>query len=745
MRRILFATVPALFALAAPAPGYAQTGQVPATDAQSQQGVNAEEEIVVTARRREEAMIDVPVAVSSISAADQQNFVIENTADILRQLPSATLVNGGPAYSNEISIRGQGGGRTGFSESATGVYRDGHYIAGGGFGGRGFNRLDLFDLQRIEVLRGPQGALYGRNAVGGAVNVIPRRPEHQLGFEGSIGYNDIERTELEAILNLPLTPDAALRVGGFWHDQQGGFVTQASTGEIIDVEETSGARATLEVTPTTDTTIRVTFEYFDNLAPSFGINGYRALRSNSTPLDPDPFVRNLDRLGYASVVENSGYLDFEHNLGWATLDLRASFKVRDAGRTNDDLDHYLGFQGLTSVFPPATPARPYDLIATQLEDFSRAGLIGMLTSPASSSFSWLVGAEYQENSSAVDTNASGFAGAPAGLRAQLRLDSSVEELESWALFGATEFSLTERLALGLEARVQIDNKTFAFDRTRNQPESLAVEILGVRLDETWTRVLPTATLRYNFSDSAAVYARVAVGYRPGGFNVGIPVDVPGAGNLIPYDPETATSYELGFKTRFLDNRFSLEGAVFYVETDDAQIVTAASTTNTGIILQNGTGTEIIGAELEARGRFDIAGGRLTVGLGLSTSDGEFQDGTVAIIGGVLTDLSGNRVNRTRDLIGTLNLLYRHDLTTALEGFVSTSYQTQLGGYENAENARGFADLSLFDARIGIEHDNWRFSIYGKNLTDEVYPIQSISGNVFFNDPRTYGAELSFRY
>ncbi|MEZ5955821.1 MAG: TonB-dependent receptor [Hyphomonadaceae bacterium] len=735
MRQFLLASVPALFALAAPAPVLAQSTGEAVSDG----------EMVVTARRREEAMIDVPGAVSSISADDQQNFVIDNTADILRQLPSATLVNGGPAYSNEISLRGQGGGRVGFSESAVGVYRDGHYIAGGGFGGRGFNRLDLFDLQRIEVLRGPQGALYGRNAVGGAVNAVARRPGHEFGFEGSIGYNDIERTELEAIFNLPITQDAAFRIGGFWHDQRGGFVTQASTGETIDVEETSGARAVFELTPTNDTTIRVTYEYFDNLAPSFGINGYRALRFNSTPLDPSPFVRDLDRLGYASVVENSGYLDVEHDLGWANFDLRASFKVRDAGRTNDDLDHYLGFQGLTSVFPPATPAQPYDLISTQLEDFNRAGIIGTLTSPASSNFSWLVGVEYQQNHSAVDTDASGFAGSPAGLRAQLRLDTSVEELESWALFGAVEYNLTERLALGLEARVQVDDKTFAFDRTRNQPESLAVEILGVRLSESWTRVLPTATLRYNFSDAAAIYGRIALGYRPGGFNVGIPSDIPGAGNLIPYDPETATSYELGFKTRFWDNRLSLEGAVFYVETDDVQIVTAASTTNTSFILQNGTGTEILGAELEARGRVDIFGGRLTAGLGLSTSDGEFQDGTIAIVGGVPVDISGNRVNRTRDLIGTVNLLYRHALVNGLDGFISTSYQTQLGGFENAENSREFEEFSLVDARIGIENDNWRFSIYGKNLTDEVYVIQTISSNVFFNDPQTFGAELSFRY
>lgn len=738
MRHVLLATLPALFALASNAA--AQQVQV------TEEGASSDGEIIVTARRREETLFEVPGAVSAITAAEQQNYVIGTTADILRQLPSAALVNGGPAYSNEVSLRGQGGGRNGFSESAVGVYRDGHYIAGGGFGGRGFNALDLFDLQRIEVLRGPQGALYGRNAVGGAVNAVARRPEREFGFEGSIGYNDIERSEVEVVLNMPITPAAALRVGGFWYDQEGGFVTQLSTDDTIDTEETSGARAVFEVMPTPATTIRVTYEYYDSTAPSFGINGYRALRANSSPLDPDPFVRDLNRLGYADIVENSGYLDLEHDLGWADLALRASFKLRDAGRTNDDLDHYLGFQGVNSIFPPATPAQPIDLISEQFEDFHRAGVIGVLTSPDDQErISWLIGAEYQENSSDVLLATTGFAGAAAGLRAQLREDDSLEELESVAIFGAVEYDLTERLALGLEARVQTDDKSFAFDRTRNSSASTAVEILGVRIRESWTAVMPVATLRYSLWDDASLYGRFATGYRPGGFNSGIPSDIPGSGNLIPYDPEYATSYEGGFKLGLLDSQLYLEGALFYTETDDVQVVTAASPTNTAFILQNGAGARVWGAEIEARGNFDLGGGRLNVGLGLSTTDGEFDEGTNVIIGGVLTDISGNRMNRTRDFIGTLNLMYSHDLTAALEGFVATSFQTQQGGFENAENSREFADFERIDARVGIDSGAWRFSIYGKNLTDEIYPIQTIAGNVYLSDPRTYGAEFSFRY
>lgn len=123
MRHVLLATLPACF-FAFAAPAMAQDVAAATQDETASEG-----DIVVTARRREETLIEVPGAVSAITAADQQNYVISNTADILRQLPSAALVNGGPAYTNEISLRGQGGGRNGFSESAVGVYRDGHYTA----------------------------------------------------------------------------------------------------------------------------------------------------------------------------------------------------------------------------------------------------------------------------------------------------------------------------------------------------------------------------------------------------------------------------------------------------------------------------------------------------------------------------------------------------------------------------------------------------------------------------------------
>lgn len=220
-------------------------------------------EIVVTARRRAEQLREVPASVTAITEAERQALVLDRMDDYLRQVQSTTLVTSGPEYLNDITIRGQGSGRVGFTETATGLYRDGVYNAGGGFGGRTLSRLDLFDTNRVEVLRGPQGALFGRNAVGGVVNIIPNRPGDELEARLTGRYADPERADMEAVLNLPLHETLAVRLGGFLTDQEDGFVFNSTTGNVIDRQEVGGARVAAEVRPTED--VRITYDGFDRL------------------------------------------------------------------------------------------------------------------------------------------------------------------------------------------------------------------------------------------------------------------------------------------------------------------------------------------------------------------------------------------------------------------------------------------------------------------------------------------------
>lgn len=463
------------------------------------------EKVTVTARKRQEQARDVPAAVTSIGSQQKDNLVVDGMQDYVRQVPSATLVNSGPEYLNDFSLRGQGSGRLGFSETATGIFKDGNYSAGGGFGGRSLNRLDLFDLERLEILRGPQGALFGRNSVGGAVNAISRKPGPEFDYFLKGGYQNAERSNFEGWINLPL--DAVmLRVGGLTIDQQDGFHNNLTTGNTVDVQSFNGARASALVEPNDKLSVRLTYEYYNSTTPGFANLGYRATApagAGGFALDPDPYTRAfMNREGYADIDEHSVFLNAEYETNIGTLSFKLNRRVRDAGRSNEDFDHFSGISGYT------INGQVIDLTAIQHEDFDRTGAEIYLASRSEGQVRWLIGAEMQLYTSDVITDplscpVYATLGAPtfnAGCipgggvtanpdsgpnsvaltalqvatalstgRQNLNHDEFTEDLESYSIFGSLDLDITEDLTAGLEARVQRDTKYYNFLRYSEDP------------------------------------------------------------------------------------------------------------------------------------------------------------------------------------------------------------------------------------------------------------------------------------
>jgi len=453
------------------------------------------DEVVVTARKRTETLTEVPAAISAITAADRKVLVLDAMKDYLRQAPSATLVTSGPEYLQDITIRGQGSGRLGFSEAATGLFKDGLYNAGGGFGGRALSRLDFLDSQHIEILRGPQGALYGRNSVGGAVNVVSQTPTEILGGSFTARYSDPERTGLEGVFNLPLIEDTlGLRVAALYDDQRGGFIKNLTTGNYLDAQTVKGLRAIARWTPSDVTEVNLTYERYDSDIPAFGSLGRRTTRSDGTAMDPSAWTRaDMNREGRASIVEDSVYVAVEHDLGFADLTFKAGWKGRDAGRRNEDSDHFAGQSGI-DVAPGAAVLTP-DYTVGQFEDYSRTVAQLYLSSKDGGPLTWLIGAEYlaSDNDITVDPylcpaytgvaqpvtagcfvgQAGALTGAALSVRSAARLglnhDAFTEELRSPSLFGSLEYKLTEKTTIGVEARIQRDTKDFTFERYSKDP------------------------------------------------------------------------------------------------------------------------------------------------------------------------------------------------------------------------------------------------------------------------------------
>ena len=758
-------------------------------------------EVVVTARRRAEQLRDVPAAVTAITEADRQGLVLDRMEDYLRQIQGVTLVTSGPEYLNDISIRGQGSGRVGFTETATGLYRDGLYNSGGGFGGRSLTRMDLFDNARVEVLRGPQGALFGRNAVGGAVNVISNAPKSEFSGTATVRRSDPDRTDLEAIVNLPLGDKLAARLGGFVSDQHDGFIINTTTGDFTDTQDSKGARLTLEARPSAEVTLGAMAEYYDSSAP-----GFTGLARSPT-LDAGPDTRaNQNRQGRTDITEKGFLLRADVDLGWADMALRASHRDRDGARVNEDDDHFVGLS-LSDVAPGAAVSYP-DYSRAQFEDYRRDVAQVTFASKKGGRVSWLVGVEYLNSKDHVVTEplecpaytgaalaatpgcfvGTAAAGATTTFSAAARQagrgtmnhDTFNEAVDSVSLFGAIEAKLAARGLLGLELRAQRDSRNYDFERWSEDPlvyfgsgtvpTGLLAPIGGsgattvqfcpptltapacaagnetatVRTGFDNTFYTPTVSLRWNLADDQNLYWRFATAYRSGGFNTNLPPSV--TRTLLPqilrYDAEYAYNYETGWKGRLFG--FNAEAAVYYTWTNQVQVVTAPSAGATGFILSNAGDAHVYGFEAEARRIFRVGPGRLVTRMSYSTSDGAFEKGASLISQGVRVDLDGKHVPRLRDNQVTANLLYTQPIGR-LRGFIGGSAQYAHGGYETPDNTRAYAGYTLYDARIGVEGRNWRFSATGRNLTDKRYVLNVVGTAEFWNQPRIYGAELTLRY
>jgi len=702
--------------------------------------------ITVTARKQNENLEDVPSSVSVLDGQGAELLALDGIGDYVRQIPNAILINAGPEYLADISIRGQGGGRQGFSESATGIYRNGIYIAGGGFGGRSFSRLDFFDMQSVETYRGPQGALYGRNAVGGAVNVISKRPTDDATSQFKFGYESADRYSGSAIVNVPISDALAARFGAFYTDQQGGFIDDIASGDAVDNNEYMGLRAQLRADLSPRTTANLTVEYYDSTAPGFGVLGHRTVGRTAAgqtgDSETEAYTSIDSRKGVVGIDSTAVFAELNSDLDIGDLTVIMSYKQRNGHRDNEDLDLFLGFQGIN------LGGIVTDITAAQTEDFERFGGEIRLASKSGSDFSWLIGADFGTHTDDVLTANGGTSGLGGLAALATRRDMFTEDLSSVSAFGLVEFGVAEKTKLTLEARLQQDNKDFIF--TRNQSGSVVLATGDI--EEKWTRFLPAATLSYDINDDQLVFLRAASGYRPGGFNTGL--DAANA-QFIPYDPETAYSIEAGWKGVTSNGvRFGLSG--FYTQTDDVQAVSGLSVTDPTTALQNVGGSDIYGLEAELSGAFKMGPGRMRWSATAATTHGEFNDeSTITTNGGgtviEVVDLSGARVNRTRDYVLSANSFYFAPLTETIKWFMGGSVQTEGGGYTNASGdtlsstGRDLDHFLLFDARVGISGDNWQLSAFGKNLGDEEYLAQTISLNEFYNEPQKFGVELKINF
>ena len=755
----------ALGALAIAQAAAAQASETPA--AAPQVTVGTDGDIVVTARRRSETLRDVPIAISAISGAQLDASGIHDIVAVAQSVPNLSLkASRGTNSTLTAFIRGVGQQDpvAGF-ESGVGLYLDDVYL----------NRpqaavLDVIDVERIEVLRGPQGTLYGRNTIGGAVKYVTRRinPKNaEVSLRATYGnYNEADGV---VTASTPITNN--FRVGGslarLSHDGFGHNLTNGLGNYNKDVY---AARVSAELEPVSDLSLRFSSDYVkDNSNPRNGSRLIPGLQSGA------PVLASVydTRAGLNTPKQSIEAYGFS---GIAELKLSSSFTLKSITAYRRDTTS-------TSIDFDSLPAQDVDVPAIyKNKQFSQEGQLLY----SSDRLNGLVGIYYLDATAfnifdvILDTT-----GRPIGLPGLTASTLGNVGTKTWSVFGDFTFDVADRLSVSAGGRYTNDQRTARIFR-RNLIGGASPDLggTGVQLGNptsdfdgtaTFKQFTPRASISFKPTPNHNIYASYSQGFKGGGFDPrGLTTAAPdtnGNGtrdpqeiyNFLLFKPEKVDSYELGWKAKLLDNRVNFSLASFYANYTDVQIPSSVGALVGGVqtfvgITTNAGKAEFKGVEFEGLAKLapEItgAGSNLNFAWSLGYIDAKYKN-FINTVGVEVSQFRQVQNTPKWTASGTLTLSTPLTLIGAgqLDISPSLSYRSRVGQFETVSplDQPGY---TLLDTSIvwRSDSDRWSVGLHGKNLTDVHYrtggyqflAINPTTGAVIYNaagNPRpTLGKE-----
>lgn len=725
-----------------------------ADDAQTAAGSNDVTDVVVTARRRAETLKDVPIAVSTFSSAKLDQTGAQDITALQQQAPNMTLQVARGSNSTLIAfIRGVGQQDPlwGF-EPGVGLYVDDVYVARpqGAV-------LDIYDVQRIEVLRGPQGTLYGRNTIGGAIKYVTK----PLSFtsptfmaRGSVGsYN---QRDVVITGSVPLSDEFAIGAAVAKYNRDG-FGKNLYTGAEHYNKDVTAYRLSADFNPTDKLSFR--FAYDRTQDDSNARHGHRetpALNSAGGPLytgsqavwntpPSDPYDTYAG-LGDDNEVKTDG------------VSLTAEYKVNDkltfksisavrSGETHTNID----FDNTPGKYMDV-PAIYEDTQATQELQFTYAG----------DRWSWVAGVFYLNStaSGAFDTTILG------GLATTLT--EGKVRTNSVAAFADFSYKMTDKWSLSFGGRYTKDNKRGTVYRANyaGAPSPVfggtgAVTLLRSNYtnEKSFDKFTPRVSLSYAFTPALTGYAAVSEGFKSGGF------DMRGDVILTPttvngYNPETVLSKEIGLKGSIFDNRLNFTAAIFDAAYDDMQITRQTPVGATvASQVENAGKASIKGAEFEGSLRFTD---KLTGNVAIGYTDASFDEFiSYNVLTASYVNLAGiYNFQMTPEWTNNFGLTYKTDaFGGSLVVSPQASYRSDMQMFEAANAKLDQPAYWLYDLGVTwtAPAGKYKVGLYGRNLSDERYktggynfpstvsPLFGNSVSAFYGAPRTVTLTLEYRY
>ncbi len=728
----------------------AQESDQPAAENDTASGASSSrrfEPITVTARKREESAETTPIAISAFTGETLEERGAANISDVSGFVPNLVISsNGGGGGSGSTSnIYMRGVGQSDFlitTDPGVGIYIDGVYYARATA-----TIMDLLDLERIEVLRGPQGTLFGKNTIGGAISLISAKPDPNGGGQVELRGGQNNYFEGRVMVDVPMGETLNSRFSALYKTRDG-YTDRIATGEREGDERSFAGRAMFEWTPTADFTADLAIDYAnrDGTTAETAILQFEPTAPLATlwgifvggPTNP-PAVVNTDprRSGSTgpNVDDNELFgigLTMEYDFGPTVLKSISSVRTLEAefGRDGDGTAN--SYLHTNNKVVQAQYSQELQLSGQSFDD----------------RLDW-VGGIYYFNELAKDTNdvrlASGLFDALEALpgavlpltptsvcpgpfppnvcaggignpfNAGLDLDFDIYNkvsAESVALFGSGTFALTDRVNFSAGLRYTDESKDYFLNHYR--VNSGVAIIPPTSLSDSWSSLSPKFSLDFQATDTMFLYASAARGFKSGGFN-GRPTS---QGAVDSYDPEFVWSYEAGLKTNFADRRVLLSAAAFIYDYQDMQL-TSVRADNLGnlLLVTENAGTAIVkGVEAELQA---IVTDNFTIDASIGLLDAEYDELNPGAT--VTTDL---RLMRTPETTLSLGGEYEFALSNAFDLTVRGDYSYQSSQALDPANTPMLIQdgYGLLNARVTLTpaNANWEIALYGRNITDELY-------------------------
>lgn len=695
------------------------------------------EEIIVTSQKREQSLQSVPIAVTAISGEEMRKADIHSLDDITTRTPGFSMGSFNKGQP-QLFIRGIGSNADGAGSDVSVVtFLDEVYI-----GRASASVFDLFDLDRVEVLRGPQGTLFGKNAIGGAVSLHTTKPTDDFYGRAEVTVGNYDAKVVRALVSGPISDTVFGKITGSWRDREG-YVDSVVNGDKLSDQGAWGFRGSLRFVPSDTVEVMVTGDYSrsDEFANGRTIIGDAdpatadilwGIAQATDPVAANDFTKTFNATQGVADTEISGLAaTVNWDVGSGTLTSITAYRESE----------YLNLDNIPAWdLSVADVINANTFIDEQAEQFSQEFRYSASTS--GDRLHWVAGLYYLTEDVQRDENTNVFVGATEGTPLGWSYSHQDNTTNSFSAFADATFDFNDAFSLTVGGRYTSEDKDIR--QVGVVPLVVAhtiTEAYDITSDESWTAFTPRVVLQWQASDSVFLYGSASEGFKSGGYEGTAATEVAA---MTPFDQEDARAYELGAKMELLNDRLRLNFALFTTDYNDLQVLVrkeAFPGDPLGIVItENAADATSSGLELEFQAVITdnfLLSGTYTY---LDTSYDNYLEPN-----GI--DNKGNPLRNAPENSYNIVASYNRDLNSGGAFGIRFEYFHSDVSYQDPRKELNAAkpeyDLAHIRVSYMTANSSWEFAAWGKNLFEEEYllhnfPLQPFGNPGTVGPPRTYG-------